>query len=284
MKKRSWILLICMVMMLGSTWPAMKVALIFTDPLTFLMQRCFFASIVLLPVLTFRLKSFPADSKIWLNLLFYSLIITIGMAMSTIGLTYETTGLSSILTYTQPLFVYCLAILFLREKASFSRTLGVIMGFSGVAILYIERLTFTINFVPILLLTSGAFLWGLSIIYFKNFLKNVDQLLVGFIQFFFAFIFVLISTSPINGFAFPLYPPEYVFSLLYTSVVGMASAIALMLTLLKEEETVIVSVPSLIVPVIATFFGWIFLNERISILLLLSLALILTGIYLVNKK
>lgn len=273
-----------MVAMLGSTWPAMKVALMFVTPLTFLMQRCFFASIVLLPILTFRLKNFPTDNKTWLNLLVYSLIITVGMAMSTTGLMYETTGLSSILTYTQPLFVYCLAVLFLGERTSFAKTLGVSLGFLGVAILYIERISFFVNYIPVLLLISGAFLWASSIIYFKKFLRHVDPLLVNCIQFFFAFIFVLISTLPFNGFAFPLHPLLYVLSLLYTSVIGMASAIALMLTLLKEEEAVIVSTPSLIVPVIATFFGWVLLHETIHALPLLSFILILTGIYLVNRK
>jgi len=286
LRKRNLIFLFCMVIMLSSTWPAMKVALMFVSPLIFLMQRCLLASMVLLPLIAFLNKKFPTDGRTWLHLFIYSIIIAIGMTMSTIGLVYETTGLSSLLTCTHPIFVFCLAKLFLKERVTPNKIFGMLLGLLGIIILYAERISFaTRSISPILLLTSGAFLWAVSMVYFKKFLKNIDQLLVTCIQFFFVFIIIFAVTLMFNELTFPINPPIlYILSLLYTSIVGMALAIALMLSILKEEETIVVSVSSLIVPVLATFFGWIFLHETVSFFSFLSFIFILAGIYLVNKE
>jgi drug/metabolite transporter (DMT)-like permease len=72
---------------------------------------------------------------------------------------YENSGLSSLVTYTQPLFVFCLAVLFLGEKASVIRVLGALTGFLGVIILYAEKISLTMNLLnPIFFLIFGAFL------------------------------------------------------------------------------------------------------------------------------
>lgn len=95
-----------MIMMLSTTWITMKISLIFVSPLTFLTHRCFLATIVLIPVLVFRSNKFSMARQLLARLLVYGMMNATGMAMSTIGLAYETTGLSSLLTYTHPLFVF----------------------------------------------------------------------------------------------------------------------------------------------------------------------------------
>ncbi|MEM3173804.1 MAG: DMT family transporter, partial [Candidatus Bathyarchaeia archaeon] len=116
MKRRSWALMAAVVSIWGFNWTVMKVGLNFVSPLNLISQRLLLASIALSPVLILERKKIPRDANTWLKLVFNSIVNATGMASTHIGLLYETSGLSSILTYTQPLFVFCLAALFLNEK------------------------------------------------------------------------------------------------------------------------------------------------------------------------
>jgi drug/metabolite transporter (DMT)-like permease len=269
----------------GLNWTAMKVGLKFVSPLNFAMQRFFFASITLLPALPLKINSFPRDVKTWRRLFLISLINAACITFLNIGLMYESSGLSSLLIYTQPLFVFCLAILFLNEQASMVKALGVILGFSGIAILYAERISLAMSFLnPILFLVFGAFLWAVTIIYYKKFLSHVDPVLANIVQFILGFIFIFAVTLTFERPTITFnYPPQYLLSLFYASTLGSAMASTVWLVLIREEETIIVSSSSLIIPVIASIFGWVFLGEVIKLISLLSFILILLGIYLVNR-
>ena len=272
-----------MVLLWGSNWTVMKVGLKFVSPLNFVMQRFFFASIALLPVLFWKKKNFPRDRKTWLKLFILSLIHAACITSTNIGLMYESSGLSSLFTYTQPLFVFCLAVPFLNERASVVRALGVIMGFSGVAILYAERISLTTNVLnPVPLLILGAFLWAVTVVYYKKFLSYVDPVLVNIVQFLTGCIFLFVATLMFEGLTFND-TALYLFAVLYVSILGSAIASTIWLLLIREEETIIVSTSSLIVPAVALIFGWIFLGEAVRVTLLWGFTLILVGICLVNN-
>lgn len=262
----------------------MKVGLRFVDPLNFVAQRFLIASIALLPVLVRKKRSLLMERRTWFKLIMLSLINAIGITSTNIGLLYETVGLSSLLTYTQPFFVLCLAITFLNERANVIRVAGVVSGFLGVAILYASKSapqTFFLNSFFFLIL--GAFLWAVTVIYYKKFLSYVEPATVNIVQFPIgsAFLFLLVFMSGGLVFSYDIY---YIFSISYTSVLGSALASTIWLLLIREEEATVVSASSLVVPVIATLLGWLFMGEAVGYNFLLSLILVLTGLYLVNIR
>jgi drug/metabolite transporter (DMT)-like permease len=262
----------------------MKIGLRFVDPLNLVMQRLALASIFLLPTLIWKRRFLPKDGGAWLKMISLALINATGMASTHVGLLYETSGLSSILTYTQPLFVFCMAIPFLGEKINLTKILGVILGFLGVTILYAGKISSSLSSSnSIVLLILGAFLWAVSVVYYKKLLSHVDPTIVNIVQFPLGSIFLLITTLMFMGLNFSL-TPIYIFSLIYMSIFGSAIALTIWLLLIKEEETVIVSTSSLIVPAIALIFGWALLGETIEFYSLLGFLLIIVGIYLVNKR
>lgn len=246
------------------------------------MQRLVLASIVLLPTLIWKKRLLPKDSVTWLKMILIGLINATGIVCTNIGLLSETSGLSSILTYTQPLFVFCLAVPFLEEKANLTKVSGVVLGFIGVAILYTGKLTSIISPHAIFYLILGAFLWAVTVVYYKKFLNYVDPAIVNIIQFPLGSIFLLVITLMLKELIVSS-SPTYIFSLLYMSVLGSALAMTIWMRLIKEEETIIVSASTLIVPAIALIFGWNFLNENIELYSIIGFIFIATGVYLVNK-
>ncbi len=283
MKKRSWLLFTLMVLIWGSNWSVMKIGLKFVSPLNLVMQRFLLASIALLPALALERRKLPRDRWTWIKLVLLALINAVGITSTNIGLLYEFSGLSSLLTYTQPLFVFCLAVPFLGEKVSITKALGIILGFFGVIALYVERYSSPLVFSnPILFLILGAFIWAVSVIYYKRTLTHVDPAIVNIVQFPIGTVFLLTITLMLEGLTFSG-NITYIFSILYMSVFGSAIGFTIWLFLIREEEATIVSASSLIVPTIALFFGWVFLGETFGYLSLLGFLLIFIGVYLVNK-
>ncbi len=273
-----------MVLLWGSNWAVMKTGLKIVDPLNFVMQRLFISSFVLMLLMLYFKAKVPRDKKTWLFLLGLAIINVISMALTNAGLVYETAGIGSVLTYTQPLFVFGLAVFFLGEGISIKRIVGVILGFLGVVLLYVGRNSSN-SFLsyPVLLLLSGAFLWGVTMVYYKKFLSHVDPIVTNLFVFLMGAIFLSAVTFGTEEFSFSP-TVNYVSALLYNAIAASAVGWTLWVFLIKEEDTTVVAASSLIVPLVAFVFGWLLLNETLEPESFIGLALILVGVYLVNQK
>lgn len=279
---RNWLLFSIVVLIWSSNWPVMKVGLSYVDPWSFIYHR-FLLSTTALSLLLFILKRrIPVDKRELVRLFILGLITSIGITSTSLGLVYEKSGVSAILTYTQPLFVFCMAIPFLGEKMSIGRVLGVLIGFLGVMVLstrgdsFIDSLDF-----PVFLLVAGAFLWATAIIYYKEFLSHIDPTVANIFQLGVGVI-LLTPVIALKGLAFP--PSlNYIPVILYTSICAQGVALTLWVLLLREEEATVLSSSSFMVPVAAFIFGWLILGETVEPKVLFGSALILAGVYMVNK-
>jgi len=279
---RNWLLFLVVVLIWSSNWPIMKVGLTYVDPWSFIYHRFLLSTTALFLLLLILKRKVPTDRRVLVRLFILGLITSIGITLTSLGLVYEKSGVSAILTYTQPLFVFCMAIPFLGEKASIGRVLGVFIGFLGVVVLstrggsLIDRLD-----LPVFLLVAGAFLWAAAIIYYKKFLSHVDPAVTNIFQLGVGVV-LLTPVIALKGLAFP--PSlEYIPVILYTSVCAQGVALTLWVLLLREEEATVLSSSSFMVPVAAFMFGWLILGETVEPKVLLGSALILTGVYIVNK-
>jgi len=281
---RNWALFTVVVLIWGTNWSVMKSGLKVVGPLNFVMQRFLFSTLALSPLLVFRQRHIPKDRSIWTKLLFHGILNTLSMLSTNIGLVNEQSGISAVLTYTQPLFVFCLAVPILKEVLTGERFLGVTIGFLGVLVLYFKRiLSASMVLLPLGFLLLGAFLWGISIIYYKRFLSHVDPIVTNAVQFTAGLILLSLLASTFEGF-FTAITGTYLLMLLYISVMASAVALTLWVSLLREEEATVISASSFVIPMVALVFGWILLRETIELESILGFALILAGTYLVNKK
>ena len=118
----------------------MKSGLSYVDPLNFVLHRFLFSALALSPFLVILKERAPRDRESWVRLLLLGVINALGIFLTNVGLLYEKSGMSAVLTYTQPLFVFCMAVPFLKEKAKARRLLGVVIGFSGVVVLPLGKI------------------------------------------------------------------------------------------------------------------------------------------------
>jgi drug/metabolite transporter (DMT)-like permease len=192
----------------------------------------------------------------------------------------ESSGISAVLTYTQPLFVLGMAAPFLSERITSQKILGAAVGFTGVAILFINQMSsFTLE--PSFVLLLAAFLWAISVVFYKKFLGLADPFVAVFLQIIIGSVLFIALGIGIGGLTFPA-NTQYVAIVLYSSLGGLAIANVLWLHLLREEEATTLSSSVLLVPAVALLFGWSLLGENLGFESLLGSALTLGGVFLAN--
>lgn len=280
---RNWLLFFIVVLIWSSNWAVMKSGLSYVEPLTFVFHRFFFSSLFLSPSIIILSGRIPRKRGDLARLLLLGVINTSGILSTNIGLAGEKSGLSAVVTYTQPLFVFCMAIPFLNERAKISKIVGVLIGFLGVVVISLRGKMLLDNLTSsILFLLLGAFLWAVSIVYYKRFLSHLDPIMVNIFQTSFAALLLGLPLFSSGGLIFPA-STDYLLKVLYASIGASAIALTIWIHLLREEEATVLSSSSLIVPMIALFFGWLLLEETVELQALIGAVLVIFGVYLVNR-
>lgn len=266
----------------GSNWSIMKMGLGFVSPIAFVLHRFVLSVTVLFPLFLVLRGKLPRDSQTLFRLVVLCLIFVSIIILQALGLVNGNSGISAVLTYTQPLFVFCLAIPILREQVTVAKLLGVAIGFTGVVVLSLGRTaSFTLDSVLILLLSALA--WAVAVLYYKKYLSHVDPFVTHFLQLAVGTVPLVIWSLATSSFAVPA-SMSYIGILFYSSVGALAFGNIIYLFLLRQEEATTLSGSTLIIPTVALLFGWLLLGESPSPESLLGAALTLGGVCLVNMK
>lgn len=283
MRSRNWVLFLFLAVLWGSNWSFMKTGVSLVNPIALVFQRFLISAVVLFPVFLLLRKRIPKDRATLGRLVLLGLFNASNVFLMHAGLVLESSGIGSVLTYTQPLFVFCLAIPFLKEKVTAIKLSGVMLGFVGVVVLFSGRIsTLTLSFTPLIMIL-GAVFWAVAIVFYKKFLNHVDPFVANFFQLSVGVLVLAALSLFTNSFSFPN-DPAYPWIILYVAIGGNVAGFSLWLYLLRQEEATSLSGSSFIIPVIALLFGWQLLGESISIQSMIGSALVLAGIYLVNFK
>lgn len=279
MKLQDWLLFLFFAGISGISWSVTKNGMSFVGPATFLLHRFMIAAISMLPIILFLRKSIPNRSETLRKLVVFALINVSSLLVANIGLVGENSGIAAMLFYTQPLFVFCLATVLLREKITLTKLTGTLMGFGGVILLLSSRLG-SATFNSALTMVLGALLWASSIVYYKKYLTNVNPFIANSFQLVVGIVPLTILTMVTNSFIVPS-DTSYLWLILVASFVTLGGGISWLL-LLRRGEAIVLSSSSYVVPVIALFLGWLLLREELQMLFIPGAAFILAGLCIVN--
>ena len=167
-------LLILLAIIWGSSFFNIKIATYSFDPITLALVRVIFASIPLLLLCKFKKIEIEAFNKNW-N--WYAIIglcnISIPFVLIAIGTAKINSYLAAILMSATPLSGSILAHIFTKdEKLSFSKSLGVLIGFSGIILLFFDKVIINVdNYLYALITILGSTFYcigGLLTLKLKN--------------------------------------------------------------------------------------------------------------------
>jgi drug/metabolite transporter (DMT)-like permease len=163
---------------------------------------------------------------------------------------------------------------------------GLLLGFSGVVVVSVGSLSGASLGTPLGVAFGvvSAVAWALGTVFFKRYGERLSMLWSVAAPFLIGGLLLTSLGLVLEPLSSISWTGTYVVSWLYTSVVGTAFAWVLWLGLVRAGEASRVAAYVFFVPLVSVLLGAIFLGEPLSPLLLVGAALVVCGIYLVNRR
>ncbi len=270
----------------GGLWPVMRAGVEFLPPLWFATTRLFIGAVVFFALLaaTGKLRvPTRADMPAVLSVG----ICMMGLYVSLVhyAVQFVPAGRGALLGYLTPLFVTPIAVMFLGERMTLLRALGLALGLSGLFVLF-NPAGFDWSD-PDTLLGNGlcllaAMLWSVAILQMRGHRWNLTPLQLGPWQ-------LLVATLVALPFAVFLEPRSdwtmgapLIALVGYGGIVGTAIAMWAAASTIRKLGAVTASVGLLGGPVVALTISVLFQGEALTLTLGGGVVLILGGIALVT--
>ena len=279
-------LLLLLGLIWGSSFFNIKIASSSYEPITFALVRVIFASIPLFMLCKYKKIKIEGFTKNWKP---YALIglcnITIPFILIAIGTSKINSYLAAMLMSTTPLSGSLLAHFFTKnEKISFLKSLGILVGFSGILILFLDKVIINeSNYIYVLITILGSTFYSIGGILTLT-LRNKKNENVTTSTTLWSIIFLL----PL---AFILETPfdstptlNSTLSLLYLGVVATGLAWLIRFRILTVNGLVFQTQVAYLIPIFGIIFGYFIMGEAITWKVLVSLVVILLGIYIFKKN
>jgi drug/metabolite transporter (DMT)-like permease len=281
---------IFLLLLLGAIWGSsffnIKVATYSYEPYTLALIRVILATVTMLAVTYFYKVKIYAFSKNWK---IYALVglsnITIPFSLIAIGTNKIDSYLAAMLMSTTPITGSILAHFFIKEeKITFLKSLGIILGFSGILLLFFDQLIINeSNYLFVLIVLLGSTFYSISGILILKKLKNSGNLNVTTSTLIWSVITLLplsfIFENPLKS--TPTF--ESTISLIYLGVVATGFAWWLRFKILQKNGIVFQTQVAYLIPIFGVIFGALILDEQITWKVIVSLIIIMSGIYIVKK-
>jgi drug/metabolite transporter (DMT)-like permease len=279
-----------LLLLLGAIWGSsffnIKIATHSYEPYTLALIRVILATATMLVVsFVYKIKIY-AFSKNWK---IYALVgvcnITIPFSLIAIGTNKIDSYLAAMLMSTTPITGSILAHFFTKnEKITFLKSLGIILGFTGILLLFFDKLIINENnYLFVLIILLGSTFYSISGILILKKLKKSGNLNVTTSTLIWSMI-TLLPLSFVFENPFKSTPTlESTLSLIYLGVVATGFAWWLRFKILSNNGIVFQTQVAYLIPIFGVIFGALILDEQITWKVLVSLIIIMLGIYIVKK-
>lgn len=285
-RRRYAILAFCiLVAVWGSSFPVIKIGLDNTPPLLFAGVRTLLGGVC---VACAALFWHGPPSFAWGVLKVVAVAATLNVVLfiglQTLAVMYLPSGSAAVLIYLQPILTGFLAWAFLGEELTARKLVGLLLGFAGVVAVSSASLSGEISLVGVVLGLLSALSWSLGTVYFKRERGGGSVLWFVAVMFLLGGVVLMLIGLVMEPWSAISWTPEFVASLLYVSLAGVGLAWILWFGLVSAGEASRVSAYIFFVPLVSVAIGVVFLGEKLSYSLILGAALIVAGIYLVNRR
>jgi drug/metabolite transporter (DMT)-like permease len=283
-RTKSFFLITFLVLVWGISWPIYKIALAYTPPLLFAGMRTLFGGLLLALLLIPKRKQIRWK-ECWPTYCISSLFnVILFYGMQTVGLMYMPSGLFSVIVYLQPVLVGIFAWMWLGERMTAWKVIGLIIGFLGVATVSAGGFTGHIAILGVALALLTALGWAVGTVYVKKVSRQVDSTWLVAFQCIIGGIVLTAVGSGTENWSSIVWNVPYFIGLIFGIVLGISASWVVYFTLVNSGDASKVASFTFLVPLIAVFCGVLFLHEAFTVYLLIGLLLIGVSIYLVNRK
>ena len=280
-----YLLLIFLALIWASAFFNIKIATYSFGPITIAFLRVFFGAIPVLLLCYYKKIKIEAFSKDWH---WFAMIGFINLVapffLIAYGIQSVQSNLAAILMSTTPLSSTVLGHFYTKnEKFNFVKTIGILIGFSGILYLFSDNILINENNVlSALLILLGSTCYVIGGVLTLKISKKKNENVTGSIL-----IWAVIILIPIVSFAeqpWNINPRlDSTISVMYLGLVSTGIAWLLRFKILVKNGLIFQSQVSYLIPIFGTILSYIFLKELITFKVLISLIAVSVGIYFVRK-
>ncbi|MDA8560017.1 DMT family transporter [Candidatus Pelagibacter bacterium] len=284
-KLTDYILLTVLALIWASAFFNIKIATYSFGPITIAFLRVFFGALPVLLLCYFKKIKVEAFSKDWH---WFAMIGFINLVapffLIAYGVKSVQSNLAAILMSSTVLSSTVLGHFYTKnERFDLTRTIGVLIGFSGIIYLFSDNLLITENnFISALLILLGSTCYVVGGLLTLKISKKKNENVTGSILIWATIILIpLVSLIEQPWNSTPRL--DSTISVIYLGLVSTGVAWLLRFKILTTNGLIFQSQVSYLIPIFGVILGYIFLDEIITLKVLVSLVAVIIGIYFVKK-
>ena len=277
---------IFLVVIWGAAYYFMKQALFVFPPLHTALLRIAIGTIAMTPFAILHLKNVEKSK---LPYIFLSGFLGNGIpaVLYMYAMQKVDSNVAGILNALTPIWVLVIGFLFYKKRVSALKTLGIVMGFAGICILFLSKGASHENSIfhaGLILIATCMYGININVIEHKlhdvpsKYLGSISMLLVGY-------LYLLILLFGVQGQSLatlPLFSKEMMY-IIILGVLGTAFSNLLFFMLVKRSNANFASMVTYIMPIVSIAIGFA-VGETIMWQSIVCFVMILVGVWLVKKK
>ncbi len=283
MKIKNIHLLILLASLWGPSFLFIKIAVGEVPPVMLAALRIGIAAIILNALLILKGERLPTDMSFWKKTLVAGLFAqAIPFILINWGEQYVDSSLASVLNGLMPLFTIVIAHFMIEEERLTNRKLfGVLLGFAGLLVLVAPSLMQGVegSLLGILSITIAAVSYGVGLTFIRKHFAKTPSFKAPAAQLLSVSIY-LVPLAFLTHSDFSLFEVSYSAwsAIVILAFFGTAIAFIVYFKLIERSSASYASLVTYLMPIYGVVLGVIFLDEQVSIWILMGAALILFGI------
>jgi drug/metabolite transporter (DMT)-like permease len=274
-------MIVVLILAWGSTFAAVKVGLEHAPPVLFGGIRSVVGGLVVM-MIALRLGH---EARVRENLRWYCLLTllnVIGMfGLQVLAIQELPSGLAAVLIYLQPVLTGVLAGPLLGERVGRAAYVGLVLGFAGIAAVGLGALDGHVSVAGVCYALGTALAWSLGTIVVKR--APVDLWWAVALPFTVGGVVLCALGAAVEGVAIT-WTPGFVVALAYSTFIGTSLSWGLWFALIGAGEATRAAAMIFFVPLVSLVIGTLFLDEVLHASLIVGAALVVLGVWLVNRR
>jgi drug/metabolite transporter (DMT)-like permease len=272
----------------GVSFIATKTALNELTPIMIIILRLLLGIIFLLILAVYTKRDFSIRLRQHAFIFLLAAIAVFHLWIQVTGLQYTSAANTGWIIGTSPVFMTIMGMIFFKERLTLSQLAGIVLAFSGLILLISKGDITSIGFISHkgdFLVLASAFTWGA----YSMVNKKISLTYPPVMTILYLFIMMAIILLPVTVNKDTFFRLEHLSALswiciLFLGIFCSGISYVLWAQSLKEMDSSKVGAFLYFEPFVTVFSAWIFLNENITLLMILSGIIIITGVIIVNRK
>jgi len=271
--------LLCLIW--GSTWLAIKVGLVGVPPFLGAGLRFLLSAAGVALILAVRRKpiALTRDDKLCVLSLGF-LVFWLDYGLVYWAEVHISSGLTAVLFSTMPLMTALLSTFWMRsETLSVRKVAGTLVGVAGTALLFWPReRPDAMQALGMLSALTGCLCAAVNLVVVKKYGRNSDAFVLNAFGMAVGAACLLLMSAVLEPWTTVVWTRSNVFAVLYLSLFGSVIAFPAYYYLIKRMDATVVSLNTLIIPIVALALGRAFLHEIVTPAGVLGIVTILAGV------